>query len=191
MVWGCMVWVTIFVFSKSLPFRTDDPAAKRRSTGGVTFGGPTSPSGHTPSPVATPPDPPKLNKMAQLKKTVTERRQQQKLVGEGQQKLVEEGVASDEPGATLTAFTSLSPQSSKVASEMGHRAMSGDLPRQETTPVDDTPKSSDIFVSKSSQPPSRPASTKQLRRQGGSDGDVSSGHVTISEEQDRHDVSDV
>lgn len=138
----------------------------------MTFGGTASPSdGHTLSPAdstATPTDPPrevKLNKMAQLKKVVTERRQQKQSLGSGEKELVEEAVASDQSGASLTGYDSLNTNNNNSSGttsttssegEMGRRAMSGDLPRPQATPLDDAAKigsMSDIFVSKSSLRP--------------------------------------
>lgn len=105
--------------------------------------------------------------MAQLKKTVTERRQQkQSLDSREKLELVEEGVAGgDESAASLTGYASLNASNNNslgmstahsgggVGREMGRRAVSSELPRPEAPPPDGTAKSgsmSDIFVSKSS-----------------------------------------
>ena len=174
---------------------------------------------HTPSPAgsntaATPTDPPreiKLNKMAQLKKAVTERHQQQK-----QPELLEEGGASAEAATNgVTTFNTNSnnnnnsPPTVVVEGDlrMGRHSVSGDLPRPKTAPSDSTSARrgslTDIFVAKSTLPtlreeegegrsltPEPPKSARRLRRQRKSEGDVSVGHVTVTSMDKDAGVSD-
>ena len=174
------------------PLRSpDDASTKRHSTGGVNFGTASANSPVEPMSADHHKREFKLNKMAQLKKSVASRNQQRERVDPGVQIVINEGAGDDiEEGvaygsADLTGLTGLNANANNSNSDISAssdnlRSGSGQRLRHSTGNVPDfftsTPtggrdssgsSTSEIFISKSSQLPPLPLQVRDRDQEKG------------------------